>query len=322
MCQASTVRALGSRAATAVLGLIVLGCGDGSDPDAAVLKVVVEDHSIGYIEGSVGILQLVDGPADEEIGVRAVAQPDQQVEPGVWAGTFEPLELVPGDYVVRVWMLACEAAGCGDDLDEHMEAARRSAPNLDFGCEGEVSLRRGQSVPLVAAIGPDGCIGMSPDPPPETDRPALTSTVGDGVDAAPSIEIGREQRRLLTAIALAMDGLPSHALVSGFEPAFNETGELTGAVVQVLHADFTGTIDLPALDLMEAGGQEIAVPTVVRYTVEAARRMDIAIDLDTRTVLWATPAPTFVTDTELVSRSDVDVEGRPVPADARQLEGE
>lgn len=322
---------MGIRTAAALMvGGLLAGCGDGptsespvaSSETRAVLDVVVEDHSIGYIEGAVGILQLVEGPSDE-LGVRAAALTEEAVAPGVWAGHFEPIDLAPGQYVVSVWMFACSGGGCDDDLDGYVEAARGRS-NHDHSCQTALRLEAGAVGSIVAAIGPEGCIQIAPEPP---DRPAardpLTTTVVDETDVSVSSSpIPEEDRARLAQIALALDGVPSDARAVRFEPAFDGDGSLSGGVVVLRHEGFSGSVDLPGLDLMEANGQEIAVPQVVRYTVDSAVRMHVAVDLRTGVVLWATPDPRSVTATELVSRSDVDVEGQPVPSDARQLEGE
>ncbi len=169
--------------AIVVGGVVATGCGGDqvTSADRAVLEAVVEDHSIGYIEGSVGILQVIDGPTGE-VGVRGAALPNEVVGPGVWAGHFESLQLSPGEYVVRIWMLACDASGCGDDLDEHVELARGRS-NPDYSCETSLTLDAGEVSSLVAAIGPQGCIHIGDEPPPRNDR-GLTGTVVDEPDPA------------------------------------------------------------------------------------------------------------------------------------------
>lgn len=324
---------MGIRTAAAVAlvgGGLLAGCGDGpaseslvaSSGTPAVLDIVVEDHSILYIEGAVGILQLVDGPTDE-LGVRAAALLDEAVSRGVWAGHFQPVELAPGEYVVRVWMFGCSGGGCDDDLDGYVDkAGGRSNP--DYSCETALRLDAGEVTSIVAAIGRDGCIQIGPE---SLDRPAardpLTPTVGDETDVAASRSpILEEDRDRLAEVALALDGVPSDARVVRFEPAFDSEGSLSGAVVVLRHASFSGSVELPGLDLMEVDGREIAVPQVVRYTVDSAAGMHVAIDLRSGEVLWATPSVRSVTATELVSRSETDIAGDPVPSDARQLEGE
>ena len=159
------------------------------------------------------------------------------------------------------------------------------------------------------------------DTPASSREPLTPATVDQADGAVVTSPFSADDRERLTEIARALDGVPSDSHVVRFEPAFDANGAL-GAVVVLRHAAYSGSVELPGLDFLIADGREIVVPQVVRYTVDSAAGTHVAVDLGAGEVLWATPSLGSVVATELVSRRDTDIEGAPVPPDARQLEGE
>ena len=128
--------------------------GPGQDA-VGVIDATVEDHFVGFVEGAVGVLEITSGPEDE-LGIRAIAFPYEEIEPAVWSGSFDPLELPIGDYTVEIWMLGCNESGCETDPDLLERAARR--PEAFYRCMAAVALDEGQHLSITAAIGPQGCI--------------------------------------------------------------------------------------------------------------------------------------------------------------------
>ena len=124
------------------------------------------------------------------------------------------------------------------------------------------------------------------------------------------------------AIAITLEGLPGDAVAISTEPSFDAAGVISGAVVRVRFERTTGAFEFPGLDLMVANDDIIRIPQVVRYQVRDARHVDVAVDLASGGIRWATPDPTAVTSTELIWRSETDIEGRTIPPNAKQLEGE
>ncbi len=110
-----------------------------------------------YIEGSLGILEIVD-EGGARIAPLASAGPIETTSSGGFESDFEPTTLEPGSYSVRVWQYVCPGGPCSSDPDEWERVAERDQADL---CTAEVDIVAGEHMWVVATWTPgQGCDGI------------------------------------------------------------------------------------------------------------------------------------------------------------------